>query len=231
MKPLLLLALAILPLHAASPERREIEGSFYCFNYVPGLETIHVPAATGSVPVRLSIANISEPVKVPVIDGEAVFQREATPSAAAVKVRIPREIAKALVVLLPAPAGSPEPYRAFVLDRAREKFPLGTYRLVNLSPHAVRGAVGRSFAEAKPGAIAGLELQGEAGETQAVKFEFQQDGRWNRLTESRAAVRRDRRWLVCIYEDPASHRMNLRSIPDRTASESEAPDTATVSAR
>ena len=118
--------------------------------------------------------------------------------------------------MTPAPAGSAEPYHAFALDYGHDKFPLGTYRLVNVSKHAVRGAIGRSYAEVKPGEIAGIELQGENGATQGAKFEFLEEGKWSRLTETRCAVRRDRRWLVCVYQDPTTKRMNLRSIPDRT---------------
>ena len=133
----------------------------------------------------------------------------------AARVTIPSELNKALIVLLPAPAGSAEPYRGFALDYTRDRFPLGTYRLVNVSKHHVRGAIGRSYAEVKPGGVAGIELQGDEGATQGVKFEFNENGKWSRLTETRAAVRRDRRWLVCVYQDPTTQRMNLRSIPDR----------------
>ena len=37
------------------------------------------------------------------------------------------------------------------------------------------------------------------------------------VAETRAAIRQDRRWLMFIFEDPATGRMNIRSIPDRTA--------------
>jgi hypothetical protein len=49
-----------------------------------------------------------------------------------------------------------------------------------------------------------------------VRFEFFDQDRWNLLTETRCAIRKDRRWLTCIYQDPVTRRMNIRSIPDRT---------------
>jgi hypothetical protein len=149
-----------------------------------------------------------------VSEGLATLQRPDA-SGVAAKLKIPTGLRKALVVLLPAPSGSTEPYQAFAIDYARDSFRKGTYRLVNVSRHPVRGAIGRSYAEIKPGASGDIELQGEEGATQGVKFEFQDKDAWQRLTETRCAVRRDRRWLVIVHEDPATHRMNLRSIPDR----------------
>ena len=211
-----ILALA-LPLHAATAIRH-VEVSFYCFGYAPGVESIQVDNGGKLQAIRLSTANITQPVSLPVTAGKVVILRATgDPATPAASLTLREGIDKALVVLMPAAAGSSEPYRAFAIDYGHAQFPLGTYQLVNVSTHPVRGAIGRSFAEVKPGAIAGLQLQGEPGTTQGVRFEFQEDGKWNRLTETRCAVRRDRRWLVCVYQDPATHRMNLRSIPDRPA--------------
>ncbi|RYD49290.1 MAG: hypothetical protein EOP85_01910 [Verrucomicrobiaceae bacterium] len=49
-----------------------------------------------------------------------------------------------------------------------------------------------------------------------MRFEIEKEGRWSRLTETRCAVRKDRRWLLCVYLDPATGRVNMRSIPDRS---------------
>jgi len=42
------------------------------------------------------------------------------------------------------------------------------------------------------------------------------------MAVTRWTLRDDRRLLICIYEDPATRRMYLRSIPDR-ARESQPP--------
>jgi len=213
MKKLAALLALTLPLSAA-PEARTVETSFYCFKYAPGVETIQVANGETPVQIRLSTANISRSVRLPVAGEEAVIQGGDNQPAA--KFRIPAKLGKALVVLAPAPSGSSEPYRAFVLDYGRDNFRPGTYRLVNVSRHPVRGAIGQSYAEVKSGATGDIELKGENGATQGAKFEFHEGGKWNRLTETRCAVRRDRRWLVLVHEDPATKRMNLRSIPDRS---------------
>ncbi|MES2921840.1 MAG: hypothetical protein V4819_09840 [Verrucomicrobiota bacterium] len=220
MKTLLaLLALAV-PLNAAD-EVRNVEVSFFCLKYVPGLETIHVSHGNVSAPVRLSTANLTDPITARVFNGDVIFRKDAIgaeskqPAPAIGKVKIPAGIEKALVVLVPGKPGAAEPYSALVMDRG-EKFRLGTYRVINFSPRKIRGGIGRSYVEAASGATGDLELKGEPGAVQGVRFEFEKEGRWNRLTETRCAVRKDRRWLLCVYQDPVTNRVNMRSIPDRT---------------
>lgn len=199
-------------------ETRNVEISFYCLKYSPGLETIHVRRDEVSEPVRLSTANLTNPVTATVIDGVTTFHKvTGDPKLAplAGKINIPSQISKALVVLVPNASGAVEPYHALLIDHG-DGFRLGSYRVVNFSHRSIRGAIGKSYIEAAAGKMTDLELKGEAGTVQGVRFEFEKEGRWNRLTETRCAVRKDRRWLLCIYQDPETQRMNMRSIPDRT---------------
>jgi hypothetical protein len=89
--------------------------------------------------------------------------------------------------------------------------------MINISPHPIRGAIGKSIIESKPGSVANLKPEGEPGAIVAMKFEYYSENRWNLLTETRCAIRNDRRWLTCIYLDPSTGRMNIRSIPDRSS--------------
>jgi hypothetical protein len=199
-------------------ETRNIEVSFYCLKYVPGVETIHIPRDAGSEAIRLSTANLTNPVLTTLVDNQASFRKtpingQVTESAGT--IRVPENIHKALVVLIPNGPKAVEPYQTLVIDRG-ENFKLGTYRVINFSRKSIRGAIGKSFVETHAGKISDLELQGEPGTVQGVRFEFEKEGRWNRLTETRCAVRKDRRWLLCIYQDPVTERINMRSIPDRS---------------
>lgn len=235
MKLLTALFALALPLHAA-PDQRDIDASFYCFKYVPGLETIGISAGETLKPVRLSTANITASERLTVVDGVASLRGKSVaddakhPDPVVGKVKIPGHIRKALIVLLPSPADSPEPYHCLVLDQDNREFPLGTYRIINFSPFPIRGAIGKSYIEAKSGGITGLALQGEAGTVLPARFEFSENSsKWNRLTETRCAVRNDRRWILCVYQDPVTKRMNMRSIPDRTTIVAAADETATAS--
>jgi hypothetical protein len=220
--------LAIIPYLAATLSAAEpppkIAASFYAFAYAPGHQKVEVmTGAEAFEEIQLSKANIVGPVDVVVAAGSLRIHDK--PLTVEGKIthpvistaRLPQGVQRALVILFPASKGDKEPYRSIVLNHDLKDFPLGVYRMINVSPHPIRGAIARNFIEAKPGGIANLVLSGEPGTTAPVRFEFFDQGRWNLLTETRCAIRMDRRWLTCIYQDPATGRMNIRSIPDRAA--------------
>lgn len=211
-----IIALLALSSSLFAAETRQVEVSFYCLKYVRGLETIHVPQDEVREPVRLSTANLTNPVRVTAVDGVIpIYQKEGNAPDIAGRVSVPAGVDKALVVLVPSGKDATSPYHALVMDRG-EKFRLGTYRVINFSHRPIRGAIGRSYIETVAGGTSDLELQGAPGTVQGVRFEFLNEGRWNRLTETRCAVRKDRRWLLCVYQDPETDRIHMRSIPDRT---------------
>jgi hypothetical protein len=199
----------------------KISASFYAFAYVAGHESVQAPTGSGAFQtVRLSTANIVGPVDCPVVDGKLTLHSTKAPAEGAPAVlttaTVPTGIKRAVVILFPPAAGKTDEYRSLVINHDATDFPLGIYRLVNLANKPIRGAVGREIVQAKPGGIADLKLTGTPGTVVPVRFEFFEEKRWNLLTETRAAIRDDRRWLMFIFEDPATGRMNIRSIPDRT---------------
>jgi len=223
-KSLALLLLFAAPL-IAQESKPKISASFYAFAYSPGDESVFLPSGAGTSfeEIRLSTANIVGPVPCAITDGKLTIHSEPVKGAdgkmsnpVIATGSIGADIRKALVVLFPLPESDAMKYRCIVLNHELTDFPLGVYRLMNLSNKPVRGAIGKEIVGAKPGGIANLTLQGEPGAIVPVRFEFYEEKRWNLLTETRAAVRKDRRWLMCIYQDPATGRMNIRSIPDRT---------------
>jgi hypothetical protein len=210
-------------LGAAEPLSK-ITASFYAFGYVPGHEKVHIMTGLEAYQeIQLSKANIVGPVKAVGVNGtlricdKPVTVENKITHPVLSTVKLPAGIQRALVILFPAPKGEKEPYRSLVLNHDLQDFPLGVYRMINISPHPIRGAIARNYVEAKPGAVANLAPAGQPGAVVPVRFEFFDQGRWNLLTETRCAIRKDRRWLTCVYQDPVSGRMNIRSIPDRTS--------------
>lgn len=204
-------------------EKTPIHVSLYAFAYAPGHEQVYLPTGAAFTPVRLSTANIVGPIKCDAVDGNLIIHSAPIEGPDGIPIypvlsqcRIKEGIPNAVVVLLPSKADDKVSYRNTVFDHALREFPLGVYRLINLADKPIRGAVGREVVKAMPGGIANLKLSGTPGTIVPVRFEYYENQRWNRLTETRAAIRDDRRWLMFIYQDPRSGRMNIRSIPDRT---------------
>ncbi len=199
------------------------EVSFYCFQYSPGSETVFLQTGTESfTDLRLSTANIVGPVRVETKDGPLEIRGTPRTDEKGLVFRpllgsakLPSS-GKAVVILIPTPAGSPMPYHCVAFDHTGNGFPLGSYQVINLSPFPIRGSIGKNAVEMKSGAVAPLKPTGTPGTSVPTRFEFAEKGAWNLLTETRSAIRDDRRWILCIYQDPVTKRMNLRSIPDRT---------------
>lgn len=218
------LSSAILLIPAIAQEHTIVSTHFYAFDYVSGCDSLMVPTGSETCQeMQLSKANIVGPVQVALADGvltlyeknPAVTQQAQRKALA--RVGYPSGLKNALIVLFPAGKGDALPYRALALNHHVQDFPLGVYRVINISPYAVRGAIGKSMIEAKPGSVGNLKPEGQPGAIVATRFEFFFEERWNLLTETRCAIRNDRRWLTCIYQDPSTGRMNIRSIPDRSA--------------
>ncbi len=217
----LLLALPVV----AQDNQTKISASFYAFAYSPDHKAVFLPSGDGGAfeEIGLSTANIVGPVSSVVTDGKLTVHsapvtgddgKVTHPVIASSTVK--GDIRKALVVLFPTPKGDAMRYRCVVLNHDLADFPLGVYRVMNLTDKPIRGAIGKDVVKALPGGVANLALKGTPGSIVPLRFQYYEEERWNRLTESRAAVRNDRRWLLCIYQDPSNGRMNIRSIPDQT---------------
>jgi hypothetical protein len=219
----LALLLSISGVLCAAEPTPKISASFYAFSYVTGHESVAIRTGPeGFEEIRLSKANIVGPVNAATVEGTLMIhskpvsiEGKATHPVIG-SVKTPADLRRVLVVLFPDANNTATPYRCILLNHDLKDFPFGVYRMMNVSPHPVRGSVARQYVEAKPGGMADLEPMGEPGAIVPVRFEFFDKGRWNLLTETRAAIRKDRRWLTCVYQDPVTGRMNIRSIPDRT---------------
>lgn len=202
----------------------KVHASFYAFDYAPGHDTLFCRSGPEAFEeITLSKANIVGPVQATLVEGN--IQLCAKPVTApdgkvthpvVATAAVGTGMNRVLVVLFPNPSDAKTAYRAVVFDHNARAFPLGTYRVINLAPNPIRGAIGSQVVSAKPGAVENLELKGEPGSIAPVRFEYQEDGRWNLLTETRCAIRKDLRWLMCVYKDPRTGRYNMRTIPDRT---------------
>lgn len=207
-------------LHAQEKPAR-IPASFYCFRFAGQLQDIHLrTGAKDYQKIELSTANMVGPVPVVVVDGIITLHRQQTDPEGNViyplvgSARI-GSIRKPLIVLFPAPQDDKFAYRTLTIDRSDTRFPLGSYQFINLSPHPMRGLVGKTRLDSKPGTVSNLRPEGKPGEIMTVVFEYHDGSLWRPMTQTRWACRDDRRSLLCAYLDPRDKRVKMRAIPER----------------
>jgi hypothetical protein len=216
--------IALLATAAPLPAQQQLPRlptSFYCFGYAAGLQDVFVRSgAEAFQKIELSTANMVGPLAAVVADGAITVHRKETdaegkdsyPPVGSARIGAVR---KPLLVLFPAPRDEPLPYRMLTLDRSDARFPLGSYQFINLSPHPMRGLVGQTRLDAKPGSVNNLKPKGTPGEVVNVVFEYHDGTLWRPMTQTRWAIRDDRRSLICAYLDPRDKRVKMRAIPER----------------
>ena len=206
--------------HAREKPSR-IPVSFYCFAYADGLQEVYVRTGADSYSeIQLSTANIIGPMEMILSDGAVTLHRkdkdaegrEIHPLVGSAKIG---RAGKPLLVLFPAAKNDKLPYRTLTLDRSNANFPLGSYQFINVSPHPMRGRVGKTLLHSKPGSVTNLRPEGAPGDVVAVVFEHHDGKLWRPMTQTRWAIRSDRRTLLCAYLDPRDRRVKMRAIPER----------------
>ncbi len=207
-------------LHAQEKPSR-IPASFYSFAYAEGLQDVYVRTGTDSYEeIKLSTANIIGPMETIPTNGAVTLHRkdkdaegkEIYPLVGSAGIG---RISKPLLVLFPAAKTDKLPYRALALDRSNANFPLGSYQFINISPHPMRGLVGKTRLNSKPGSVTNLRPEGAPGDVVTVIFEYHDGKLWRPMTQTRWAIRNDRRSLLCAYLDPLDRRVKMRAIPER----------------
>jgi len=214
----LVASLAILPLGASADDPAKLPLSIFCVEYAPSLKSIYVktPADPHKM-IDLSTANVVAAGDVPLVDGVIPLYGPPTtgteyPMVASVR---PGAIRKPLMVILPNSQPGGMPYQSRVVDMDMDKFPLGSYRIVNLSPHPVRFRTGDKSKDIAPHAEMLFNPALKAGDVAAVTIEYKPGNDWLVVSSSRWAGRKDRRSLVCVHMNPQTKRMLIKSIPLR----------------
>lgn len=219
--PALLVSLvSCLMLHPvrAAEDKQTMPVSIFCTAYAADLKTVFVKRGGDEYQaVSLSTANIIDAGGVSVEEGRIQLYGPAGDNGdhAVVGSADTAGIAMPLIVLQPA-TGEEEPaYDAKTLDADKEKFPLGSFSMVNLSPHAVRISHDEKVIELEVSGGQVFKPDHSAGEALSMRMEYKNGENWLLLSSARWASRDDRRTLVCFQMDPSSKRMNIKSVPLR----------------
>jgi hypothetical protein len=192
--------------------------SIYCTVYADGLKSVFVKTAADRYQsVSLSTANIVEVEDSLVEDGRILLYGPAGadgkhPVVANAEVG---GIRQPLMVLFPAGPDATHAYDSKAVEVDARKFPLGSFNLVNLSPNPVRISHEEVTIELESDAGRIFTPDHAAGDSLAVRMDYKTGENWALLSSARWPSRNDRRTLVCFQLDPASKRMNVKSVPLR----------------
>lgn len=211
-------SLAMLPLSAAEKNSDKLPLSVFCVEFATSLKSVYLKTSGDEhTKVDLSTANVVAAGEASLADGLVALYGPPTsgseyPVVASVK---PGAIRKPLMVLVPNPQTDQPGYQSTVVDMGTDKFPLGSYQIVNLSPHPVRFKTNDKSKEIAPNAEMLFNPSLKDGEVAAVTVEYKLGEDWLVVSSSRWAGRKDRRTLVCIHQSPQNKRMLIKSVPLR----------------
>jgi hypothetical protein len=217
-RALLVFLLVAFPVAHAAGKDKSMSVSIYCMAYADGLKSVFVKSAKNRYqPINLSTANIVEAADSLVEDGRILLYGPAGedgkhPMVANTEISTLRQ---ALIVLHPAGDDAAPAYHSKAVEMDLKTFSLGSFNLVNLSPHPVRINHDEEVIELESDAARIFKPDHSAGDSLAVKMDYKTDDNWLLLSSARWAARNDRRTLVCFQLDSASKRMNVKSVPLR----------------
>ena len=214
---LVCLSLTCPAVHAAGKDKNP-SISIYCMAYADGFKSVFVKSAKNHYQqINLSTANIVEASDLLVEDGRILLygpagadgQHPVVANAEIGAIRQP------LIVLHPAGKDATPAYLSKAVEADPAKFPLGSFNLVNLSPYPVRIDHEEEVIELESDGARIFKPDHSAGDSLAMRMDYKSGENWLLLSSARWPSRDDRRTLVCFQLDPASKRMNVKSVPLR----------------
>ena len=197
------------------------ELSVFSVAYAEGHQTIYLTNSKNEAcEVRLSTANILGPYETMldadsniILRTKAISEEGATIYPAIAQIKIPGNIKEPLMILVPA--SGDKPYRALVIERSLDKFPNGSYTLINFSPMDIRGLVGKTRVIAPAKKITRFNPSSNKEAMLDVHFKHQRADDWKTFGRTRWVNDKKKRTLLLAYPDPKTKRMKIKGIPVR----------------
>lgn len=218
-----------LTLAASAQEARKVSLRTLCFTHIDKVTKVFVAGAEAgtSAEIPLYTDTFSNAVEVVAPDGKLTFSLAApgkdVPALPAVKLP---EGAKILCVFLPNPGKKGEPYRVLALADDLVSFPLGSVKLMNLTPAVLRfdlgehaEAKGITVAPGKTGQLSSIRKVNHLNQYDAKALYQMKPGEFVQFYNSRwrsVAAKRD---LAIAYLDPQSNQPMVNLYEDAPAYE------------
>jgi hypothetical protein len=128
------------------------------------------------------------------------------------RATLPRSTDRFLLIFLPA---ANQKFRIFVLDDSIKEFPLGSYRVFNLSHRAVKLTLEDKPYEFKSGQSSLITDPPVQANNHSAMYAFAQtDGKWQRIGSGLWPHPGDKRSIQIFFDNPESQQTELRGFRD-----------------
>ena len=168
-------------------------------------------------PKALSRPKMMRPVKGSlVLYDRANVDPEKPEASLAASCKIPANIKKAMVVVLPAPAGSKLAYRMILINDSAKAFPEGESRVLPLIGAKTAVQAGEHKLSIRPGKITRMPPVRKVNEYNMAQtnFYYQKSGSWMAFTERQLQYLDAYRRLFIIYATPGALQPSVSTIVD-----------------
>ena len=203
----------------AGVSAQAVDLSVYALSYAEDHKTVYLLNDEGAaVEIALSTARMVGPYHTLLDAGSDVILRSkketeegALTYPPVAQAKLPSHIKEPVMILVPSSESLP--YKSVIIDRSLERFPLGSYLLINLSPMEVRGLVGSSQVVVSAESVTAIVPSSEDEDLLDVHFEYQRPKGWKTFARTRWVNETDKRSLLLAHLDPKTTRMKIKGIP------------------
>jgi hypothetical protein len=174
------------------------------------------------VQLDLRPQDLTEPLFTLPVNGSLVLYDKAAidpenPAASlAASVKLPPNIKRAIVVVLPAPEGAKPAYRMLVIDDSEKAFPKGESRVLSLVGVEAAIQAGEHKVPVNPGKITSVPPVRKVNQFNMAQtnFYYQQDDSWVVFTERQLQYLDACRRLFIIHATPGALQPTVTTIVD-----------------
>jgi hypothetical protein len=139
----------------------------------------------------------------------------AQPDAVLGEWQVPVGLRSAILLFLPEKTGAGHPYKIMAIDDSKNAFPVGTFRVSNLSPHPVRILLEEKNYDFKPGQTGFItDPPVREGNQSGMKAYSFHDNNWQRIGSGIWPHPGESRVVQILFIHPARGHVQLRAFDD-----------------
>ncbi len=196
------------------------------FDPTHAMVDLFIPDPSGTaVKLNLQNANLSPPQLTQPVNGKILFYTtgavnpEKPMANLAATLKVPQNVKRAIVILVPGPPDSQPAFRAVLIDDTTKGFPKGESRVLSLVPVETAIQAGEHKRQVLPGKVTAVPSVKQRNEFNIAQtnFYYKQDGTWVVFTERQLQFLDAFRRIFIISVPPGGNQPFVTTIVDTAA--------------